>query len=149
MRFFNLFFAQAITIPGRFGWCTKNKFNRNDSGVIWSVYMKASTPSGRNCVCRCWQLMSGRVCKPINADENCLADLFHNITTQKKKVGTIAPKKFIARLKKEKGISFLKFFLCLETDYLLNYRGIWQLHAARCSWISQFPYQPYQWSYIR
>lgn len=54
----------------------------------------------------------------------CLADLFHNITTQKKKVGTIAPKKFIARLKKEKGISFLKFFLCLETDYLLNYRGI-------------------------
>nr|CAG4650985.1 EOG090X06IH [Simocephalus serrulatus] len=32
----------------------------------------------------------------------CLADLFHNITTQKKKVGTIAPKKFIARLKKEK-----------------------------------------------
>ena len=33
----------------------------------------------------------------------CLADLFHNITTQKKKVGTIAPKKFIARLKKEKG----------------------------------------------
>ena len=36
----------------------------------------------------------------------CLADLFHNITTQKKKVGTIAPKKFIARLKKEKGEYF-------------------------------------------
>lgn len=33
----------------------------------------------------------------------CLADLFHNINTQKKKVGTIAPKKFITRLKKEKG----------------------------------------------
>nr|CAG4640870.1 EOG090X06IH [Eulimnadia texana] len=32
----------------------------------------------------------------------CLADLFHSIATQKKKVGTIAPKKFIARLKKEK-----------------------------------------------
>nr|CAG4636183.1 EOG090X06IH [Eubosmina coregoni] len=32
----------------------------------------------------------------------CLADLFYNITTQKKKVGTIAPKKFINRLKKEK-----------------------------------------------
>lgn len=42
----------------------------------------------------------------------CLADLFHNITTQKKKVGTIAPKKFIARLKKEKGIlSYQYFFL--------------------------------------
>jgi len=32
----------------------------------------------------------------------CLADLFYSITTQKKKVGTIAPKKFINRLKKEK-----------------------------------------------
>ncbi|CAG0914873.1 unnamed protein product [Notodromas monacha] len=33
---------------------------------------------------------------------SCLADLFHSIATQKKKVGTIAPKKFIARLRKEK-----------------------------------------------
>ncbi|RZC10216.1 ubiquitin carboxyl-terminal hydrolase 46, partial [Asbolus verrucosus] len=33
----------------------------------------------------------------------CLADLFHSIATQKKKVGSIAPKKFIARLRKEKG----------------------------------------------
>jgi ubiquitin carboxyl-terminal hydrolase 12/46 len=41
----------------------------------------------------------------------CLADLFHNITTQKKKVGTIAPKKFIARLKKEKGNLFINSFL--------------------------------------
>lgn len=34
---------------------------------------------------------------------SCLADLFHSIATQKKKVGSIAPKKFIARLRKEKG----------------------------------------------
>lgn len=34
----------------------------------------------------------------------CLADLYHNIATQKKKTGTIAPKKFIARLKKENAI---------------------------------------------
>ena len=27
----------------------------------------------------------------------CLADLFHSIATQKKKVGTLAPKKFITR----------------------------------------------------
>lgn len=33
----------------------------------------------------------------------CLADLFYSIATQKKKVGSIAPKKFIARLRKEKG----------------------------------------------
>ncbi|XP_036323141.1 ubiquitin carboxyl-terminal hydrolase 46 [Rhagoletis pomonella] len=33
---------------------------------------------------------------------SCLADLFYNIATQKKKVGSIAPKKFIARLRKEK-----------------------------------------------
>ncbi|CAL2036873.1 unnamed protein product [Caenorhabditis brenneri] len=31
----------------------------------------------------------------------CLADLFQNITTQKRKVGTIAPKRFITKLKKE------------------------------------------------
>ena len=31
----------------------------------------------------------------------CLADLYHNIATQKKKTGTIAPKKFMARLRKE------------------------------------------------
>lgn len=31
----------------------------------------------------------------------CLADLFHNIATQKKKTGTVAPKKFITRLRKE------------------------------------------------
>ena len=31
-----------------------------------------------------------------------LADLFHSIASQKRKVGTIAPKKFIAKLRKEK-----------------------------------------------
>lgn len=33
---------------------------------------------------------------------SCLADLFYSIATQKKKVGSIAPKKFIARLRKER-----------------------------------------------
>lgn len=33
---------------------------------------------------------------------SCLSDLFHNIATNKKRVGTVAPKKFIARLRKEK-----------------------------------------------
>lgn len=33
---------------------------------------------------------------------SCLADLFASIASQKKKVGSIAPKKFIARLRKEK-----------------------------------------------
>ena len=41
---------------------------------------------------------------------SCLADLFYSIATQKKKVGTIAPKKFIARLRKEKGKRFHEFF---------------------------------------
>ncbi|MCL4129535.1 UNVERIFIED_CONTAM: hypothetical protein GTU68_037299 [Idotea baltica] len=36
----------------------------------------------------------------------CLADLFYNIATQKKKVGTIAPKKFIARFRKDNGKAF-------------------------------------------
>ncbi|KAG0714353.1 Ubiquitin carboxyl-terminal hydrolase 46 [Chionoecetes opilio] len=34
----------------------------------------------------------------------CLADLFYSIATQKKKVGSIAPKKFIARFRKENGV---------------------------------------------
>lgn len=38
----------------------------------------------------------------------CLADLFHNIKTQKKRVGTIAPKRFITKLKKENG----KYTMC-------------------------------------
>lgn len=42
---------------------------------------------------------------------SCLADLFHSIATQKKKVGSIAPKKFIARLRKEKGNLQNKLFL--------------------------------------
>ena len=33
----------------------------------------------------------------------CLSDLFGNIASQKKKVGVIAPKKFVARLRKENG----------------------------------------------
>lgn len=41
----------------------------------------------------------------------CLADLFYNIATQKKKVGTLAPKRFITRLRKECG----EFLACLYT----------------------------------
>ena len=33
----------------------------------------------------------------------CLADLFNNIATQKRKTGVIAPKKFVTRLRKENG----------------------------------------------
>lgn len=45
----------------------------------------------------------------------CLADLFYSIATQKKKVGSIAPKKFIARLRKEKGRNM---FGCLVWNLL-------------------------------
>lgn len=59
----------------------------------------------------------------------CLADLFYSIATQKKKVGSIAPKKFIARLRKEKGtlsykffiVFYIKFFLFLLTEEFDNY----------------------------
>lgn len=49
-----------------------------------------------------------------NQKENlltCLADLFHNIATQKRRVGTIAPKRFITKLKKENGTYILNFIL--------------------------------------
>lgn len=38
---------------------------------------------------------------------SCLADLFSNISTQKKRVGTIAPKRFIQKLKRENGWKIL------------------------------------------
>ncbi len=33
----------------------------------------------------------------------CLADLFSNIASQKRRVGTIAPKRFVTKLKRENG----------------------------------------------
>ena len=52
----------------------------------------------------------------------CLSDLFYNIVTQKKKVGTIAPKKFIARLKKENELfdNFMQQDAHEFLNYLLN-----------------------------
>uniref|UniRef100_A0A5S6QGQ1 Ubiquitin carboxyl-terminal hydrolase n=1 Tax=Trichuris muris TaxID=70415 RepID=A0A5S6QGQ1_TRIMR len=60
----------------------------------------------------------------------CLADLFHNISTQKKRVGTIAPKKFVGRLKKENDLfdnymqqdahEFLNYLLNTVADILLE-----------------------------
>ena len=45
---------------------------------------------------------------------SCLCDLFYMIATQKKKVGKIAPKKFIAKLRKENGALVVwDAFLCL------------------------------------
>lgn len=52
----------------------------------------------------------------------CLADLFYNIATQKKKVGTIAPKKFIARLRKENELfdNYMQQDAHEFLNYLLN-----------------------------
>ncbi|KAM9479292.1 ubiquitin carboxyl-terminal hydrolase 46-like isoform 1-T1 [Salvelinus alpinus] len=60
----------------------------------------------------------------------CLADLFHSITTQKKKVGVIPPKKFISRLRKENDLfdnymqqdahEFLNYLLNTVADILLE-----------------------------
>lgn len=49
----------------------------------------------------------------------CLADLFYSIATQKKKVGSIAPKKFIARLRKEKGKLDQALAIAIEVFSLL------------------------------
>ncbi|XP_076362540.1 ubiquitin-specific protease 12/46 isoform X3 [Tachypleus tridentatus] len=52
----------------------------------------------------------------------CLADLFYNIATQKKKTGTIAPKKFIARLRKENDLfdNYMQQDAHEFLNYLLN-----------------------------
>ncbi|XP_023859725.1 ubiquitin carboxyl-terminal hydrolase 46 [Salvelinus sp. IW2-2015] len=49
----------------------------------------------------------------------CLADLFHSITTQKKKVGVIPPKKFISRLRKENDL--FDNYMQQDAHELLNY----------------------------
>jgi ubiquitin carboxyl-terminal hydrolase 12/46 len=53
---------------------------------------------------------------------SCLSDLFHNISSQKKKVGIVAPKKFIARLKKENELfdNFMQQDAHEFLNYLLN-----------------------------
>ncbi|XP_048453617.1 ubiquitin carboxyl-terminal hydrolase 12-like isoform X4 [Rhincodon typus] len=52
----------------------------------------------------------------------CLADLFHNIATQKKKVGVIPPKKFITRLRKENELfdNYMQQDAHEFLNYLLN-----------------------------
>jgi len=62
----------------------------------------------------------------------CLADLFHNISTQKKKTGTIAPKKFIGKLRKENEVfdNFIQQDAHEFLNYLLNTIGD-LLHSER------------------
>lgn len=52
----------------------------------------------------------------------CLADLFHTIATQKKKTGTIPPKKFITRLRKENEVfdNYMQQDAHEFLNYLLN-----------------------------
>ncbi|XP_017488380.1 PREDICTED: ubiquitin carboxyl-terminal hydrolase 46-like [Rhagoletis zephyria] len=52
----------------------------------------------------------------------CLADLFHSIATQKKKTGTIPPKKFITRLRKENEVfdNYMQQDAHEFLNYLLN-----------------------------
>lgn len=74
---------------------------------------------------------------------SCLADLFYSIATQKKKVGSIAPKKFIARLRKEKeefdnymqqdAHEFLNFLINHINEIILAERGQKSNHASSSS----------------
>ncbi|MBN3299143.1 UBP12 hydrolase, partial [Amia calva] len=58
----------------------------------------------------------------------CLADLFHSIATQKKKVGVIPPKKFITRLRKENGeLADVCFFAAVKQICSLNYSFIFYI----------------------
>ena len=69
-----------------------------------------------------------------------------SIVTQKRKVGTIAPKKFIARLRKEK-IEFDNYMQQVRSSTVLSIRSLVEGLFAGCSWISNFPHQPHQRNY--
>ncbi|XP_022893628.1 ubiquitin carboxyl-terminal hydrolase 3-like [Olea europaea var. sylvestris] len=59
---------------------------------------------------------------PADAEENlltCLADLFLLISSQKKKTGVIAPKRFVQRLKKQNEV--FRSFMHQDAHELLNY----------------------------
>lgn len=59
---------------------------------------------------------------PSEADENlltCLADLFNQIHTQKKKTGVIAPKKFVQRVKKQKEL--FRSYMHQDAHEFLNF----------------------------
>ena len=51
----------------------------------------------------------------------CLSDLFGSISSQKKKVGVMAPKKFVARLRKENGKGIENSKVRLKPLFLLPY----------------------------
>lgn len=90
----------------------------------------------------------------------CLADLFYSIASQKKKVGTIAPKKFITRLRKEYGkcqcilllweIFILEFEILKVFEIIKNlgffYRSLWQLHATRCPRVPELSVESCVWT---
>ncbi|XP_029443609.1 ubiquitin carboxyl-terminal hydrolase 46 isoform X2 [Rhinatrema bivittatum] len=90
----------------------------------------------------------------------CLADLFHSIATQKKKVGVIPPKKFISRLRKENDLfdnymqqdahEFLNYLLNTVADILQeekkqekqngkpkNGNGMVETHKAELTWVHE------------
>lgn len=54
---------------------------------------------------------------------SCLCDLFHNITTQKKKIGVLQPKKFVTKLRKENEQfdNYMQHDAHEFINYLLNY----------------------------
>ena len=47
----------------------------------------------------------------------CLADLFVSIANQKRRVGTIAPKRFVTKLKKENGSCFVVSFKIFSENF--------------------------------
>ena len=77
----------------------------------------------------------------------CLADLFHNIATQKKKTGTVAPKKFIARLRKENEVfdnymqqdahEFLNYLLNTIADLVTAEKGGNHGNSTTNTWVHE------------
>lgn len=96
--------------------CVANVYNSLSEFLYLLVFLLVSFQFGNTCYCNS-VLQALYFCRPFREKilayrsqprrkENlltCLADLFHSIANQKRKVGVIPPKKFITRLRKENG----------------------------------------------
>ena len=86
---------------------SSNTLNNNSNHLPTSLNYNTSN-SSNNCEIKNVNGANNSILKQEHL-LNCLAELFHQIVTMKKKKGIMQPKKFIARLRKDNGMHSFNF----------------------------------------